>query len=140
MSWVFLSTNFAAALTMVAFLLFAPNVIGVLAGRMIALAVLLAVFAPLFIWGKRRLIDASVRATPKGLYIHNGLKAHFVAWPDVVGFQPSSRPFLMAVTCRNGRPIPMDGITPESFGRRGPQDDSMRELEAYWRHVTGTTE
>lgn len=132
--------EFRGTLTLVASVLFAPNVIGGVAGGMIGLAVLLAVIAPLFIWGKRRIIDASVRATPDGLYIYNGLKTHVVAWSDVVGFQPSTRPFLMAVTRRNGRPVPMDGITPESFGRRGPQEDSMRELEAYWRRVTGTPE
>jgi hypothetical protein len=91
-------------------------------------------------WCERRMVRASVTANPSGLYIYNGLGTHVVTWPEVKGFEDSSRPFLMAVKRAHGRPIPMAGITPELFGNRGPQRDSMQELEAYWRRMVQDTE
>jgi hypothetical protein len=91
-------------------------------------------------WCERRMVRASVTASPSGLFIYNGLGTHVVTWPEVKGFEDSSRPFLMAVKRAHGRPIPMAGITPELFGNRGPQRESMRELEAYWRRIRQASE
>jgi hypothetical protein len=103
--------------------------------RIIDFIVVNIVGVPFVVWLKRRLLDATVRADPSGLYIFNGLGTHVVAWREVEGFGPSSRPFLLAVKRTCGRPIPMAGITPETFGRREAQREDMRELEEYWRRT-----
>ena len=108
-----------------------------LAKRLAFGAAWVVVLVPLFVWLKRRLLDSTVRARPDGLHIYNGIKRHFVRWDDVAGFERSSRPFLFAVRRVSGGTVTMDGITPETFGRRGPQRDQMRELEAYWHRIVG---
>jgi hypothetical protein len=87
-------------------------------------------------WLDRRILRVSVTAKPSGLYIYNGLRTHVVTWPEVEGFESSSRPYLMAVRRTHGRPIPMAGITPGLFGNLVPQTESMQELEAYWRRMS----
>jgi hypothetical protein len=82
------------------------------------------------------MVRARVTAEPSGLHIFNGLRTYAVKWCEVEGFERSSRPFLMAVSRRGGAPIPMMGITPELFGDRRPQEESIRELEKYWRRMT----
>jgi hypothetical protein len=100
-------------------------------------AIWMLLLVPLFVWLKRRLLDSTVKATPEGLRIYNGMRRHFVRWDDVAGFEPSFRPFLFAVRRVSGGSVTMDGITPETFGQRGPQEDQVRELEAYWHRVAG---
>jgi hypothetical protein len=89
------------------------------------------------IWLERRGIRARVVATPDGIRVFNGLRMHFVPWSEVEGFQDSSRPFLLAIKRTKGRPLPMAGLTPGSFGNRAPQAESLAQLEGYWRRVTG---
>jgi hypothetical protein len=88
------------------------------------------------IWLERRGIRAYVVATPAGIHVFNGLRTHFVPWPEVEGFEDSSRPFLMAIRRTKGRPLPMAGLTPGSFGNRAPQAESLEQLEGYWRRRT----
>jgi hypothetical protein len=88
---------------------------------------------------ERRLVRATVTATPQGLYVFNGLRRHFVPWSEVAGFEPSSRAFLFAVKRTNGRPLPMAGLTPGSFGRRGPQLESLERLKEYRSQFSGAT-
>jgi hypothetical protein len=89
------------------------------------------------IWLERRGIRACVVATPGGIRVFNGLRTHFVPWTEVEGFEGSSRPFLLAIRRTKGRPLPMAGLTPGSFGNRAPQAESLEQLEGYWRRVTG---
>lgn len=89
------------------------------------------------IWLERRGIRACVVATPDGIRVFNGLRTHFVPWPEVEGFEDSSRPFLLAIKRTKARPLPMAGLTPGSFGNRAPQTESLEQLEGYWRRVTG---
>lgn len=90
-----------------------------------------------FIFLERRLVRAKVTATPEGLYVFNGFRRHFVPWAEVEGFEHSSRPFLLAIKRSNGTPLPMAGLTPGSFGRRGPQKEDLESLKRYWReHAT----
>lgn len=103
--------------------------------RIVYFAVVSIVGVPFVVWLKRRMVDATVSADSSGLYIYNGFRTRVVAWREIEGFEPSSRPFLLVVKRTGGRPIPMAGITPETFGRRGPQREDMRELEAYWRRM-----
>jgi hypothetical protein len=85
------------------------------------------------IWLERWGINARVVATPRGISVFNGLRTYFVPWSEVEGFEHSSRPFLLAIRRTNGRPLPMAGLTPGSFGNRAPQAESLEQLEAYWR-------
>ena len=89
------------------------------------------------VWLERRGIRACVVATPAGICVFNGLRTHFVPWPEVEGFENSSRPFLLAIKRTKARPLPMAGLTPGSFGNRAPQDEDLERLECYRRLVTG---
>ena len=132
---VYLTTNAVFVLALAVALLASPEV--PLIKRLVLAAVWTLVLIPLFVWGKRRMLDSTVKATPEGLLIYNGMRRHFVRWDDVAGFEPSFRPFLFAVRRVSGGSVTMDGMTPESFGQRGPQEDQLRELEAYWHRVAG---
>jgi Bacterial PH domain len=88
------------------------------------------------LWLERRGIRAYVVATPSGIRVFNGLRTHFVRWTEVEGFEPSSRPFLLAIKRTRGRPLPMAGLTPGSFGNRAQQARSLEELEAYRRRAS----
>ncbi len=117
-----------------AMLIFAPRVDAT--PRLLLVLIQTVVGGLLVAFMERRMVRASVTANSSGLRIYNGLATHAVAWPEVEGFEDSSRPFLMAVKRTHGRPIPMAGITPGLFGNRGPQQESMRELETYWQRMT----
>jgi hypothetical protein len=90
------------------------------------------------IWLERRGIRACVVATPAGIRVFNGLRTHCVPWSEVEGFEDSSRPFLLAIKRTKARALPMAGLTPGSFGNRAPQTESLKQLEDYWRRVTGS--
>jgi hypothetical protein len=104
--------------------------------RVLTLAIATSVGTLHLIWLERRGIRAYVVASPVGIYVFNGLRTHFVPWSEVEGFEDSSRPFLLAIRRSKGRPLPMAGLTPGSFGNRVPQAESLEQLEGYWRRVT----
>jgi hypothetical protein len=104
--------------------------------RVLMFAVATGVGALQLIWLERRGIRACVVATPGGISVFNGLRTHFVPWSEVEGFEDSSRPFLLAIRRTKGRPLPMAGLTPGSFGNRAPQAESLEQLEGYWRRRT----
>ena len=105
--------------------------------RVLLLAMVMGLGILQLIWLERRGIRAYVVATPAGIHVFNGLRTHFVPWSEVVGFEDSSRPFLLAVKRTKARPLPMAGLTPGSFGNRTPQAESLEQLEGYRRRVTG---
>jgi hypothetical protein len=86
---------------------------------------------------ERIMVKPYVRATPSGLCIYNGLRTHMIQWTEVAGFEPSSRPFQIAVKRINGKPVSMTGVMGGWFGNREPQREKIRELEAYWRRMIG---
>lgn len=105
--------------------------------RVLMFAVATGVGTLQLVWLERRGIRACVVATPAGIRVFNGLRTHFVPWSEVEGFEDSSRPFLLAIKRTKGRPLPMAGLTPGSFGNRVPQTESLEQLEDYWHRVTG---
>jgi hypothetical protein len=72
-------------------------------------------------WARRRLIKATVRATPVGLLIDNGMRKYSVQWSEITAFESSWRAGQMAVRRIRGRPISMAAITPGWFRDFEPQ-------------------
>ena len=105
--------------------------------RVLLLAMVMGLGILQLIWLERRGVRAYVVATPAGIHVFNGLRTHFVPWSEVEVFEDSSRPFLLAIKRTKGRPLPMAGLTPGSFGNRVPQTESLEQLEDYWRRVRG---
>lgn len=108
-------------------------------GKTLLICGLFTMFAVVLImWLSRVFLSPSVIADEVGLHVYNGFRRYVVPWTEVDGFENSSTmPFLFAVKRKHGRPIFMAGITPEPFGRRGPQLEDMQRLEGYWHRVTG---
>jgi hypothetical protein len=104
--------------------------------RVLVFVVVAGMGALELLWLERRGIKARVVATPRGISVFNGLRTYFVPWSEVEGFQHSSRPFLLAVRRTKGRPLPMAGLTPGSFGDLVPQVEDLERLEGYWRRMT----
>jgi hypothetical protein len=103
--------------------------------RIIAVGALTSIGVLTVVWAERRMVKATVKATPSGLYIDNGFRKYIVRWSEVVAFENSWRPFQVAVKRTHGRPISMASITPGWFGKLTPQRGKVQELEAYWQRM-----